>query len=402
MPVNLRSLDRSARAVADTAISDMSTTSIFATTTTAVTAGSTRKAVSRVWQRCSCRPFSATTAAPAASNTRWKARQGKDQYAREAKVRGLKSRAAFKLLEMDSRYRLFKPGQTVVDLGYAPGSWSQVAVERTKPAGRVLGIDLIPAQPPRGVSTIQGNFLAPTVRQMVKDFLARTPIQPNMQKTLQSPASTAAAADADAETDADADTEAECANENRERHDSPPSASAAAQEEPTATDVVVDRPSYIEMERRASASSSASASSEGAASPIPETPATTRSGRMVDVVLSDMSEPWPQTYGFWLNTLSNPYHRMMNTSGNAFRDHAGSMDLCHAALEFASDTLRPGGHFVCKFYQGGEDKALENRLKKLFAKVVREKPESSRSESKESFFVALRRKKDVTWDDIKD
>ncbi len=92
-----------------------------------------------------------------------------------------------------------------------------------------------------------------------------------------------------------------------------------------------------------------------------------------------MSAPWPQTHGFWLNTLSNPYRRMMNTSGNAFRDHAGSMDLCLAALEFASDTLRPGGHLVCKFYQGAEDKALEARLKKMFAKVVREKPESSRS-----------------------
>ena len=94
-----------------------------------------------------------------------------------------------------------------------------------------------------------------------------------------------------------------------------------------------------------------------------------------------MSAPWPQTYGFWLDTLSNPYHRMMNTSGNSFRDHAGSMDLCLAALEFASDTLRTGGHFVCKFYQGGEDRAFEKRLKKMFAKVAREKPESSRSVS---------------------
>jgi 21S rRNA (uridine2791-2'-O)-methyltransferase len=78
---------------------------------------------------------------------------------------------------------------------------------------------------------------------------------------------------------------------------------------------------------------------------------------MVDVVLSDM---------------------LMNTSGNPFRDHAGSMDLCNAALQFASDTLKPGGHFVCKFYQGAEDKDLEKRLKKLFAKVYRDKPDASR------------------------
>ena len=54
-------------------------------------------------------------------------------------------------------------------------------------------------------------------------------------------------------------------------------------------------------------------------------------------------------------------------------------DLCNTALEFASDTLRTGGHFVCKFYAGSEDKALEQRLKKLFHKVYREKPDSSRS-----------------------
>lgn len=56
-----------------------------------------------------------------------------------------------------------------------------------------------------------------------------------------------------------------------------------------------------------------------------------------------------------------------------------SEDLCNAALEFSYDTLKTGGHFVCKFYQGAEDKQLENRLKKLFGAVHREKPESSRS-----------------------
>ena len=56
-------------------------------------------------------------------------------------------------------------------------------------------------------------------------------------------------------------------------------------------------------------------------------------------------------------------------------------DLCNAALRFGFDTLRTGGHFVCKYYQGAEEKALETRLKALFAKVHREKPESSRSVS---------------------
>lgn len=73
---------------------------------------------------------------------------------------------------MDARYRLFRRNQTVIDLGYAPGSWSQVAVERTKPHGVVVGIDLIPAQPPRGVTSIQGDFLSPQVRRLVRDVCA--------------------------------------------------------------------------------------------------------------------------------------------------------------------------------------------------------------------------------------
>lgn len=67
-------------------------------------------------------------------------------------------------------------------------------------------------------------------------------------------------------------------------------------------------------------------------------------------------------------------------------------DLCHAALTFAFDTLGTGGNFLCKFYQGEEDKALELRLKKLFEKTYRIKPDSSRKESKEAYFVGLRRK----------
>ncbi|KAH8709003.1 rRNA methyltransferase 2, mitochondrial [Beauveria bassiana] len=99
------------------------------------------------------------------SNSRWKQRQSKDAYAREAKVQGLKSRAAFKLLEMDAKYRLFKPKSVVVDL---------VALDRTRPGGKVIGIDLIPAEPPKGVATFQGDFLSPDVQRMVKDFIHQT------------------------------------------------------------------------------------------------------------------------------------------------------------------------------------------------------------------------------------
>jgi 21S rRNA (uridine2791-2'-O)-methyltransferase len=87
-----------------------------------------------------------------------------------------------------------------------------------------------------------------------------------------------------------------------------------------------------------------------------------------------------------------------------------------AALTFSYDTLKTGGHFLCKFYQGAEEKAFETKLKRLFAKVSREKPDSSRTvccfalykktstdyyqESKEAYFVALRRKETPTKEEV--
>ncbi|KLO94027.1 mitochondrial rRNA methyltransferase [Fusarium fujikuroi] len=85
---------------------------------------------------------------------------------------------------MDSKYKLFKGnGQTVVDL---------VAVERTRPHGRVIGIDLIPAQPPRGVATFQGDFLSPVVQEMVKNFILESHQNPSIgQETVGSDSSVA-------------------------------------------------------------------------------------------------------------------------------------------------------------------------------------------------------------------
>lgn len=72
---------------------------------------------------------------------------------------------------MDAKHKLFRRNQVIIDLGYAPGSWSQVAVERTKPNGVVVGIDLIPAQPPRGMTSIQGDFLSPQVRKLTREVM---------------------------------------------------------------------------------------------------------------------------------------------------------------------------------------------------------------------------------------
>jgi 23S rRNA (uridine2552-2'-O)-methyltransferase len=81
-----------------------------------------------------------------------------DPYVREAKRQGYHSRAAFKLLEVDARDRLFRPGMTVVDLGAAPGSWSQVAAERVGRAGWVIAVDVLPVMPIAGVLTVQADL----------------------------------------------------------------------------------------------------------------------------------------------------------------------------------------------------------------------------------------------------
>ncbi|KAI9885749.1 MAG: oligosaccharyl transferase subunit ost3/OST6, partial [Watsoniomyces obsoletus] len=113
-----------------------------------------------------------SSSSSSASSKRWQNRQGRDYFAREARVQGLKSRAAFKLLEINEKHKIFKKGQTVIDLGYAPGSWSEVAVNRTAPTGRVIGIDIIPAKPPQGASAIQGNFLSASVQAEIKHMLS--------------------------------------------------------------------------------------------------------------------------------------------------------------------------------------------------------------------------------------
>lgn len=157
---------------------------------------------------------------------------------------------------------------------------AQVAVERTKPNGRILGIDIIPAQPPKGASTIQGNFLSVGVQEEVKRFLS---------------------------------------DPNRGR---PKQQFFLSEEDTGIQDALVEEErSYIDLERHAD-------------DPLEENTGTTAKktgkksqddeGKMVDVILSDMSAPWEQTTGFWKRTLSNPY-RMMNTSGIPFKDHAGSM-----------------------------------------------------------------------------
>lgn len=99
-----------------------------------------------------------------ASSQRWLERQLNDPYVARAKREGYRSRAAYKLLEMDEKYRILKPGQRIVDLGAAPGGWAQVAAKRVGSAegrGRVVGIDLLPVEPLPGAEFVELDFLAP-------------------------------------------------------------------------------------------------------------------------------------------------------------------------------------------------------------------------------------------------
>lgn len=155
----------------------------------------------------------------------------------------------------------------------------QVALDRTSPNSRVVGIDIIPAQPPKGVSTIQGNFLSAAVQDEVKRFLRD--LNRGKPKLL---------------------------------HDLSVTDFNVSTVEPIIEEGTFD---YIKSEN--------SSIHQPVLSRRENTGIDEHRERVVDVVLSDMSAPWEQTDGFWKRSLSDPYFRMMNTSGMNFRDHAGSM-----------------------------------------------------------------------------
>ena len=92
------------------------------------------------------------------SSTAWLSRQLNDPYIAEARRLGYRSRAAFKLIELDDRYRLLRAGARVVDLGCAPGGWTQVALERVGASGRVVGIDIADTAPIAGATILRADI----------------------------------------------------------------------------------------------------------------------------------------------------------------------------------------------------------------------------------------------------
>jgi 23S rRNA (uridine2552-2'-O)-methyltransferase len=104
------------------------------------------------------------------SSTRWLERQLNDPYVKRAKAENYRSRAAYKLIELDERFAILKGVSAVVDLGIAPGGWSQV-VRRKSPKASVVGIDLLPTDPIEGVSILQMDFMDETAPDRLKEAL---------------------------------------------------------------------------------------------------------------------------------------------------------------------------------------------------------------------------------------
>ena len=193
------------------------------------------------------------------SSQNWLQRQLNDPFVQRAKAEGWRSRAAFKLQEIDARFHLLKRGARIIDLGCAPGGWVQVALKAG--AGSVIGVDLLHVDPIAGAELVEGDFTDPAMPDRLRAALG-----------------------------------------------SPP-----------------------------------------------------------DLVLSDMAP---------------------NTSGHRETDHLRIVALIEAAATFAVASLRPGGSFVTKSFQGGAEGELLRTLKADFDAVKHFKPKSSRAESSEVYLVA--------------
>lgn len=230
-------------------------------------------------------------AAKSGSQNQWLLRQSQDSYVREAKLRNYKSRAAFKLLEMDKKYRLFKRGMTVVDLGFAPGSWSQVAAEKTAPNGRVVGVDILFVPPPEGVTAIQGNFLTKSVQDQVRKLVC----DPDLGRKI---------------------PKGRILIEGEEGTDDSP------QDVERTIDGEEIHLKELEMRMAKTAIEVENGSNDDTTHNSNDS---NNDKYNVDVILSDMCAPLNQSTGFWLRSVNDPFVRMANISGLAVRDHGASI-----------------------------------------------------------------------------
>lgn len=118
------------------------------------------------------------------ASNRWLQRQLNDPYVQQARKEGYRSRAAYKLIELDDKFKLLKPGSRVVDLGCAPGGWSQVAVKRVGSQGVVVGCDLLEVPAVTGATLIVQDFLADDAPDIIKGLLVGAQTERLGDKTL--------------------------------------------------------------------------------------------------------------------------------------------------------------------------------------------------------------------------
>ena len=110
------------------------------------------------------------------SSQRWLARNAKDKYVKRSRQEGARSRATYKLEEIDRRDRLLRPDMTVIDLGAAPGGWSQYVKSRVGESGRVLALDILPMEPIVGVEFIEGDFTEQPVLDLLMQRIQGKPV----------------------------------------------------------------------------------------------------------------------------------------------------------------------------------------------------------------------------------
>lgn len=113
---------------------------------------------------------------PSKTSKQWMREHINDPFVQLAQKEGYRSRAAYKLLEIDAKDHLLKPGMVVVDLGATPGGWSQVAAAKVGRSGKVIGLDLLPLDPLSGVEFIQGDFRDDAVLKQLEDLLQGKPV----------------------------------------------------------------------------------------------------------------------------------------------------------------------------------------------------------------------------------
>jgi 23S rRNA U2552 (ribose-2'-O)-methylase RlmE/FtsJ len=286
-----------------------------------------------------------------AASKRWLTRQLNDPYVARARREGYRSRAAYKLAEIDDKYRLFKPGAKVADLGAAPGGWSQIAAERVGATGRASAYDEAPSpaaakgtviahgEPPSSPSPLAGEGRGGGSSDRGTDM------RPSPTPTRGTPKNASAFFGDPANPSPQGGGEKE---ESRA-----PARRAGAV---VAIDLL-DMPAipgvtFLKLDFL-----------------DPAAPGRLKEllGGPADVVMSDMAA---------------------NATGHRKTDHLKIVALAEAAALFAREVLRPGGAFLCKVLQGGTEGDLLATLKRDFAVVRHVKPAASRTDSAELYVLA--------------